>query len=178
MCVHTARHLQCLLPARHWEGVPDSRHQVRDWTTGADAVAEGFRRLRQEKSSTAISKLSAEPALASTAPDALEGSSAHSSVSNTAGERERDGNPRSKRSSSELVVGPGHVDGPAELFPLRLVVDLLDGDVELLAPGDGDPGVEVVQLGGAQGDRLVLLLVNGLKQIPVSEYSAMQSLHG
>ena len=58
----------------------------------ADAVAEGFRRLRQEKSSTAISKLSAEPALASTAPDALEGSSAHSSVSNTAGERERDVN--------------------------------------------------------------------------------------
>ena len=71
------------------KGSPDSRHQVRDWTNPADAVAEGFRRLRQEKSSTAISKLSAEPALASTAPDALEGSSAHSSVSNTAGERER-----------------------------------------------------------------------------------------
>ena len=68
------------------------RHQSAIGQLETDAVAEGFRRLRQEKSSTAISKLSAEPALASTAPDALEGSSAHSSVSNTAGERERDVN--------------------------------------------------------------------------------------
>ena len=67
-----------------------------------------------------------------------------------------------RRGDSELVVGSGHVDGPAELFPLRLVVDLLDGHLVLLAPGHRDPGVEVVQLGGSQGDRLVLLLVHGL----------------
>ena len=51
-----------LLPARHWEGVPDSRHQFEHWTNLADAVAEGFRRLRQERSSTAVSKLSVWPA--------------------------------------------------------------------------------------------------------------------
>ena len=64
----------------------------------------------------------------------------------------------------ELVVLLGHVDGPAELLPLRLVVDLLDGDVELLAPGHGDAGVEVVELARAKGDRLVLLLVDGLER--------------
>ena len=36
--------------------------------------------------------------------------------------------------------------------------DLLDGDVVGLAPLHADPGVEVVQLAGAQRDRLVLIL--------------------
>ena len=64
-------------PALPGKGSPDkrpvSRHQSAIGQLETDAVAEGFRRLRQEKSSTAISKLSAEPALASTAPDATRG---------------------------------------------------------------------------------------------------------
>lgn len=52
-----------------------------------------------------------------------------------------------------------HVDGPSELFPLGLVVDLLDGDGVLLAPGHGYPGVQVVQLAGAQSDSLIFILV-------------------
>ena len=36
--------------------------------------------------------------------------------------------------------------------------DLLDGDIMGLAPLHADPGVEVVQLTRAQGDRLVLIL--------------------
>ena len=37
--------------------------------------------------------------------------------------------------SSKLEVSRGHVDGPAELVSLRLVVDLLNGHVKLPAPG-------------------------------------------
>lgn len=67
----------------------------------------------------------------------------------------------------ELVVLISHVDGPAELLPLCLIVDLLKGDLELLAPGHGDPRVEVVELGGAESDLLVLLLVGPLSLEPV-----------
>ena len=39
-----------------------------------------------------------------------------------------------KGTVSEFKVLIGHVDSPGELLPLRLVVDLLDGHAELLAP--------------------------------------------
>lgn len=47
---------------------------------------------------------------------------------------------------SEAVVRLSHVDGPAELLPLRLVVDLLDGHVVFLTPSHGYPRIQVVQL--------------------------------
>jgi hypothetical protein len=37
----------------------------------------------------------------------------------------------------ETVVLIGHVDGPSELFPLRFVEDLFDGNVMFFAPGMG-----------------------------------------
>lgn len=57
----------------------------------------------------------------------------------------------------------GHVDGPPELVTLRLVEDLLDGDVELFAPCHRDPGIQIVELGRAEGDRLVLVSVSLLQ---------------
>ena len=71
-----------------------------------------------------------------------------------------------------MVIRSGHVDGPAELLPLRLVVDLVDPDVELLTPGHGDSGIQVVQLGGSEGNGLVLLLVHGLS------LELVEHLHG
>ena len=62
----------------------------------------------------------------------------------------------------EVVVGRGHVNRPAELLALRLAVDLLDGHVVLLAPADADARVQVVELGCAQRDVLVLVLVRHL----------------
>ena len=41
-----------------------------------------------------------------------------------------------------LVVPHDHVDGPTELLPLGLVVNLLDGDLVLLAPRHADPKTE------------------------------------
>ena len=58
----------------------------------------------------------------------------------------------------ELEVLVDHLDGPGELVPLSLVVDLLDGDVPLLAPGDGDSRIQVIQFGRTERDLLVLLL--------------------
>ena len=40
-----------------------------------------------------------------------------------------------------------------ELRQQRLVEDLLNGHLVALAPGDSDARVQVVDLGGAQGDR-------------------------
>lgn len=80
------------------------------------------------------------------------------------------------RLAHKVVVRRGHVDGPLELLPLCLVVDLLDGDVKLLAPGHGDTGVQVVKLGGAQGNGLVLLLVCG-RELQLLQLF-LQALHG
>ena len=38
-----------------------------------------------------------------------------------------------------LVLVHDHVDGPPELLPLCLVVNLLDGDLVLLTPRHADP---------------------------------------
>ena len=38
-----------------------------------------------------------------------------------------------------LVLVHDHVDGPPELLPLGLVVNLLDGDLVLLTPRHADP---------------------------------------
>lgn len=65
--------------------------------------------------------------------------------------------------SLEYVGLIGHVDGPPELVPLRFVEDLLDWDVKLFAPCYGNTGIEIVQLGRAQGNRLVLVLVSLLQ---------------
>ena len=62
----------------------------------------------------------------------------------------------------KVVVGGGHVYGPAELFAMRLAVDFLDGHIVLLAPGDADARIQVVELGGAQRNILVLLFVGYL----------------
>jgi hypothetical protein len=59
----------------------------------------------------------------------------------------------------EHIISVRHVDRPAELLPLRLVVDLLQRHVVLLAPGHRDPRIQIVELGGAQRDRLVLVPV-------------------
>ncbi len=59
---------------------------------------------------------------------------------------------------SEREVFISHVDSPGKLVSLSLVVDLLNGNVPLLAPRHGDARVQVVQLGRSQGNLLVLLL--------------------
>lgn len=93
--------------------------------------------------------------------------------------------------SLKFIVFFGHVDGPGELLTLGFVVDLLHGDAPLLTPEThtgrkegftklgarmraafswdsrlspchGDAGVQVVELGRAQGDLLVLLAVGRL----------------
>ena len=71
------------------------------------------------------------------------------------------------RENLELVVSVSHFDGPAELLPLGLVVDLLQGNVILETPGDGNSRIQVVQLGGAERDLFVLLLVGLLSLEPV-----------
>lgn len=53
-----------------------------------------------------------------------------------------------------------HIHGPLELFSQRLCKHLLDGHVMLGAPGGSDARVYIVGLGGAQGGRLVLVLVD------------------
>ena len=40
-----------------------------------------------------------------------------------------------------LVLVHDHVDGPPELLPLGLVVNLLDGDLVLLTPRHADPDI-------------------------------------
>lgn len=61
-------------------------------------------------------------------------------------------------SLSKDEVFTSHVDGPGKLLPLSLVIDLLDRYAPLLAPGNGDARVQVVELGCSQGNLLVLLL--------------------
>lgn len=64
-------------------------------------------------------------------------------------------NPRTLKA----IIGPGHIDRPTELIPLRLVVDLLDRNVVLLAPRHRDPRVQIIQFRRSQRDRLVLVPV-------------------
>lgn len=40
-----------------------------------------------------------------------------------------------KKAKLKLVILLGHVDRPGKLLPLRLVVDLLNGNAPLLTPG-------------------------------------------
>ena len=58
----------------------------------------------------------------------------------------------------KLEVLVGHLDGPGELVPLSFVVDLLDGHVPLLAPGNRDSRIQVIQFGRTERNLLVLLL--------------------
>ena len=56
---------------------------------------------------------------------------------------------------------------PAELLQQRVGVDLLDRHLVALAPGDGDAGIEVVDLGRPEGDGLQALLVLHLHLDPL-----------
>ena len=58
----------------------------------------------------------------------------------------------------EEKVSLGHLNGPEKLLALSAIVDLLDWDVVLLAPGHADTRVNVVELRCAQRNCLVLLL--------------------
>jgi len=60
----------------------------------------------------------------------------------------------------ENEIGRGTLYGPTELVDQGLVENLLDRNAVLLAPSNGDAGVQVVDLGGAEGGRLVLILVH------------------
>ena len=51
-----------------------------------------------------------------------------------------------------------HVNCPGKLVPLCAVVHLLDGDIPFLAPGHGNSGVKVVQLGRPKSYLLILFL--------------------
>lgn len=62
--------------------------------------------------------------------------------------------------SSKFKVRLCHVHSPGKLLPLCLVVDLLHRHLPLLAPGNRDTWVQIVQLGRAQGYLLVLFLQN------------------
>lgn len=106
----------------------------------------------------------------------------------------------------ELVVLGGHIDGPSEFVTLRLVVDLVDGHVVFLAPGDlrktgggghckrlrrkeydtafhsNSPGhrdsrIQIVQLGRAERNSLVLIAI-GLLQLHLFQllFGALQLL--
>lgn len=62
----------------------------------------------------------------------------------------------------ELEVRLSHVDGPGKLLPLGFIVDLFYRYLHVLTPGHTDAWVQVVELGGAERDLLVLLSVRGL----------------
>ena len=74
----------------------------------------------------------------------------------------------------KLEVLVGHLDGPGELVPLSFVVDLLDGDVPLLAPGDGDSWIQVIQFGRTERNLLVLLLQTTTNNPNVTNFSLVE----
>mmetsp|Transcript_83189 Transcript_83189/g.236002 ORF Transcript_83189/g.236002 Transcript_83189/m.236002 type:complete len:214 (+) Transcript_83189:62-703(+) len=73
-------------------------------------------------------------------------------------------------------VGGLEVHRPGELRPRRPREHPLDGEVDLLAPGHGDPGVHVVHFGGAEGHGLVLLLDLHLVAVLVQAYLGLRDL--